>query len=262
MDRILKKISLRKLLMTLAFAMPTMAIAAGGGASFPNDDIDIDWSDKASMQRGAKLFSNYCLSCHEAGYSRYNRVGADLGLTDSQVSENLIFTTNSIGEKTKVGQLMTTTMTQKYAEEAFGTAPPDLSLIARSNGTHWLYNYLRGFYIDETRPMGVNNGVFPNVGMPHVLVDLEGTKKAIWETHDDGHGNKTEIIVGFEQLTEGSMTTAEYDVAVHDLVAFLDYVAEPYKEKRRSVGTGVLIFLSILLVLAYLMKKEFWKDIH
>jgi len=258
----MKNLRLKKILMTLAFVMPTMAIASGGGATFPNDDIDIDWSDKASMQRGAKIFSNYCLSCQAAGYSRYNRVGADLGISDEQVLESLVFTTDKFGEKTKVGELMKTTMTIEYAEEAFGTAPPDLTLIARSKGTHWLYNYLRGFYLDDTRPMGVNNGVFANVGMPHVLIDLEGTKKALWEMQDDGHGSKVNVIVGFEQVTKGSRTTEEFDADVHDLVAFLDYMAEPYKEKRRSVGVGVLIFLSFLLVLAYLLKKEYWKDIH
>jgi len=258
----MKNLSLKKILATLAFVMPTMAIANSGGASFPNDDIDIDWSDKAAMQRGAQVFVNNCLSCHSTGYSRYNRVGVDLGLSDEQVLENLVFTTNKLGEKTKVGQLMKTTMTTEYAEEAFGTAPPDLSLVARSRGTHWLYNYLRGFYLDDKRPLGVNNGVFANVGMPHVLVGMEGTKKAIWEEHEDEHGNKSEKIVGFEQVTKGSLTTEEYDATVHDLVAFLDYVAEPYKEKRRSVGVGVLIFLSFLLILSYLLKKEFWKDIH
>ncbi len=262
MDRIHSMLSMKKILMTLALVMPTMAIAAGVGATFPNDEIDIDWSDKASMQRGAQMFSNNCLSCHAAGYSRYNRVGADLGLTDQQVLDNLVFTTDKYGEKTKVGQLMTTTMTVDYAEQAFGTAPPDLSLIARSRGTDWLYNYMRGFYIDESRPMGVNNGVFDKVGMPHVLVELEGTKKAIWETQEDDNGNKSKVIVGFEQVTKGTLSTEEYDAAVLDLVAFLDYVAEPYKEKRQSVGVGVLIFLSFLLILTYLLKKEYWKDIH
>lgn len=258
----MKKLSLINIL-TLAFlAMPSSVLAAGGGAIFPNDDIDVDWDNKASMQRGAALFSNYCLSCHAAGYSRYNRVGVDLGISDELVSENLIFTTDETGEKTKVGELMTTTMSIAYAEEAFGIAPPDLSLIARSRGTHWLYNYLRGFYIDESRPMGVNNGVFANVGMPHVLADLEGLKKPIRETKDDGHGNQKEVIVGFEQVSEGSMSKEEYDAAVYDLVAFLDYMAEPYKQKRQNVGMGVIFFLFILLILAYLMKKEFWKDLH
>jgi ubiquinol-cytochrome c reductase cytochrome c1 subunit len=241
--------------------LPALSWAAGGPV-FPDDEISIDWSDKESMQRGASLFSNYCLSCHSVGYSRYNRVGKDLGISDDQVMENLIFTTDANGEKTKVGSLMKTTMTTDYAEAAFGTAPPDLSLIARSRGTHWLYNYLRGFYIDESRPLGVNNGVFPAVGMPHVLVELEGTKKVIKEMKDDGHGGEHEVIVGFEQVTAGTMTTEEYTQATRDLVAYLDYVAEPYKQTRKNVGTGVLIFLFFLLILTYLLKKEYWKDIH
>jgi len=252
----------KSLILVAGLLFPVLSLAAGGGPIFPDDEISIDWDDKASMQRGAALFTNYCMSCHGAAYSRYNRVGKDLGISDELVKENLVFTTDKYGEKTKVGSLMKTTMTVEYAEEAFGTAPPDLSLIARSRGTHWLYNYLRGFYIDENRPMGVNNGVFPNVGMPHVLVELEGLKKAKKEMQDDGHGGQREVIVGFEQVTEGSMTTEEYDQAVYDLVAFLDYLAEPYKQTRQNVGTGVLVFLFVLLILSYLLKKEYWKDVH
>ena len=251
----------KSLILFAGLLLPVMSWASGGTA-FPDDDISIDWDDKAAMQRGAALFTNYCLSCHSAGYSRYNRVGADLGISDAQMSENLIFTTDKYGEPTKVGSLMKTTMTTEYAEAAFGTAPPDLSLVARSRGTHWLYNYLRSFYVDETRPLGVNNGVFPAVGMPHVLVDLEGLKKARKEIVDDGHGGEHEVIVGFDQVTEGSMTAEEYDQAVRDLVAFLDYLAEPYKQTRQNVGTGVLIFLFFFLILTYLLKKEYWKDIH
>lgn len=252
----------KSLILVAGLLFPVLSLASGDVAIFPNDDISVDWNDKAAMQRGAATFSNYCLSCHAAGYSRYNRVGQDLGISDELVSENLIFTTNKYGEKTKVGELMKTTMTKEYAEAAFGTAPPDLSLVARSRGTHWLYNYLRGFYIDETRPFGMNNGVFPAVGMPHVLAELEGTKKLIMEEQDDGHGGKHHVMVGFEQVTAGSMTTEEYDQTVRDLVAFLDYLAEPYKQKRQNVGTGVLIFLFVLLILTYLLKKEYWKDVH
>ena len=241
---------------------PVVSWAAGGGPIYPDDDISIDWSDKASMQRGAALFANYCLSCHSAGYARYNRVGKDLGISDELMSENLIFTTDKYGERTKVGSLMKTTMTTEYAEQAFGTVPPDLSLVARSRGTHWLYNYLRGFYIDESRPMGVNNGVFPAVGMPHVLAELEGLKQAKKEMQDDGYGGQHEVIVGFEQVSEGSMSPQEFDQAMKDLVAFLDYLAEPYKQTRKNVGTGVLIFLFFFLILTYLLKKEYWKDVH
>ena len=240
----------KSFIVLLGLVLPVSVWAAGGGPIYPDDKITIDWDDKASMQRGAQLFVNYCLSCHSAGYARYNRVGKDLGISDELMLENLIFTTDKYGEKTKVGSLMKTTI------------PPDLSLIARSRGTHWLYNYLRGFYIDEARPMGVNNGVFPAVGMPHVLVELEGLKRARKEMQDDGHGGQTEVIVGFEQVTEGSMSTAEFDQAMKDLVAFLDYLAEPYKQTRKNVGTGVLIFLFFFGILAYLLKKEYWKDVH
>lgn len=252
----------KSLIVFVGLIFPAMSWAAGSGAMFPNDDISVDWDDKASMHRGAALFTNYCLSCHNAGYSRYNRVGKDLGISDELMSENLIFTTDKYGEKTKVGSLMKTSMSTEYAEAAFGTAPPDLSLVARSRGTHWLYNYLRGFYVDESRPLGVNNGVFPAVGMPHVLAELEGLKKAKKEMHDDGHGGQHEVIVGFEQVTQGSMSTQEFDQAVKDLVSFLDYLSEPYRQTRQNVGTGVLIFLAFFLVLAYLLKKEYWKDIH
>jgi ubiquinol-cytochrome c reductase cytochrome c1 subunit len=251
------------LVVIAALLMPTLGWSAGGGHTFPNDDIDIDWDDKASMQRGARTFVNYCMGCHEAGYSRYNRVGKDLGISDDLMSENLIFTTNADGEKTKVGELMTNAMTPEYGETAFGIAPPDLSLVARSRGVDWLYNYLRGFYVDESRTgVGVNNGVFANVGMPHVLAELQGLQIPKYRAQSDGHGGEQEVIVGFDIIKPGSMSKSEYDQTIYDLVAFLDYVAEPYKQTRRNVGTGVLIFLFGFLILAYLLKKEYWKDVH
>jgi len=139
------------LIIVAALIAPTLGWAAGGGVTFPNDKIEIDWDDKAAMQRGARTYVNYCMSCHSAEYSRYNRVGADLGISDDLVRDNLIFTSDIHGDKTKVGELMENTMQTAYAEEAFGVAPPDLSLIARSRGVDWLYNYLRGFYVDESR---------------------------------------------------------------------------------------------------------------
>lgn len=242
--------------------LPVLGWAAGGGATYPNDDIDVDWGDKAAMQRGAALFINYCMGCHSLEYMRYNRMGKDLGISDELLRENLIFTTDKNGELTKVGEQMRITMDKEYAETTFGTAPPDLTLIARSRGTQWLYNYLRGFYVDESRPFGVNNSVFPNVGMPHVLLGLEGLKKAVVETHKDAEGNEKAVIVGFEKISDGSMSEAEYNRAVKDLVSFLDYVGEPIKQKRKNVGVGVLIFLFIFLILAILLKKEYWKDVH
>lgn len=250
------------LIITAGLLLPAIGFGAGGH-TFPNDEIEIDWSDKAAMQRGARLFVNYCLSCHSASYSRFNRVGRDLGIPDDLVRDNLIFTTDINGHKTKVGELMKTTMTPTYAEEAFGTVPPDLSLVARSRGVDWLYNYLRGFYVDEAREgLGVNNGVFANVGMPHVLAELQGLQRPKYQSVTDAAGNEQEIIVGFELLEPGSMTPSEYDRAIHDLVAFLDYLAEPYKQTRKNVGKGVIIFLFFFLILAYWLKREYWKDVH
>jgi len=214
------------------------------------------------MQRGARTFVNYCMACHSANYSRFNRVGKDLGIPDEQVLENLIFTTDKFGEKTKVGELMKNTMTPEYAEKAFGVVPPDLSLIARSRGVNWLYNYLRGFYVDESLPLGMNNGVFEKVAMPHVLVGLQGYQKARKEMRLDGEGNESEVIVGFDIIKPGSLSKSEYDQTVYDLVGFLDYLSEPYRQTRIKVGKGVIIYLFVFLILAYLLKKEYWKDIH
>ena len=252
----------KSLIIVAGLLFPVLGWAAGGGATFPNDEIEVDWDDKASMQRGAKIFVNYCMGCHAAAYSRYNRVGLDLGISDQQMLDNLIFTTDKKGEKTKVGELMKINMTAEYAEEAFGIAPPDLSLIARSRGINWLYNYLRGFYLDESRPLGMNNGVFSNVGMPHAMVELQGIQTARKAIRTDSAGNETEVIVGFDIAEPGSQSKSEYDQTVYDLVAFLDYVSEPYRQTRHNVGTGVIIFLFIFLILAYKLKKEYWKDIH
>jgi ubiquinol-cytochrome c reductase cytochrome c1 subunit len=251
----------QRLIIVAALLLPAFAWAASE-ATYPNDKIDIDWSDKAAMQRGARTFVNYCMGCHSAKYSRYGRVGQDLGISDEMVLQNLIFTTDEKGQKTKVGALMETTMTKQYGEQAFGVAPPDLSLVARSRGVNWLYNYLRGFYVDESRPLGMNNGVFDSVAMPHALVELQGSQKARREMRPDGNGGEHEVIVGFDLIEPGSQSKSEYDATVHDLVAFLDYVAEPYKQTRKNVGTGVIIFLFLLLILTYFLKKEFWKDIH
>ena len=252
----------RLLIIVLGLLVPTLGLAAGGGHTFPNDSIEIDWDDKAAMQRGARTFVNYCLSCHSAGYSRYNRVAEDLGIPEDLMLQNLIFTTDRNGEKTKIGELMKTTMTPEYAEEAFGVVPPDLTLIARSRGVDWVYNYLRGFYVDDSVPMGMNNGVFARVGMPHVLVELQGYQAPKFRTIKDADGNDKDIIVGFDLIKPGELSKSDYDRTIHDLVAFLDYLGEPYKQTRQAVGTGVIIFLLLFLVLAYALKREYWKDVH
>jgi ubiquinol-cytochrome c reductase cytochrome c1 subunit len=204
-------------------------------------------NDQAALQHGAKLFVNYCLSCHGASYVRYNRL-MDIGLTEQQIKDNLMFTTEKIGDQ------MTVAMSRKDAKEAFGAWPPDLSLIARSrasesgSGADWLYTYLRGFYLDEKRPTGWNNVAFESVGMPHVLAELQGEQ--VMEDHK------------LKLAKPGKLTKEEYDNAVADLVGYLVWMAEPVAETRKRIGIIVLLFLGVLLVFAFLLKREFWKDVH
>lgn len=238
-----------------ALAMPMMASAAGGG--YHLDSANIDSGNEASLQRGARTFVNYCMGCHGLKYMRYNRMAKDLGLPEEAVFDNLIFTTDKSGERSKVGSLMTNTMTVDYAKEVFGTAPPDLSLIARSRGVDWLYTYMRTFYVDESRPVGVNNAVFPGVGMPHVLWELQGVQKPVYEEHDG-----KQALVGFEIVQEGSMNEREYNKLVRDLVNFLDYAAEPYKKDRQRFGMLALLFLFVFTWFAHKLYKEYWKDVR
>ncbi len=240
---------MKKLIIAMLFALPGAVMAAGGGVHLEHADIDL--SDKASLQRGAKLFTNYCLSCHSAAYQRYNRMGRDIGLSDDEVKDNLMFAAD------KVGETMTIAMPAEGAKKWFGNPPPDLSVIARARGVDWIYTYLKTFYIDESRPFGVNNAVFADVGMPHVLWELEGMKKAIKKTE----GEKT-VITGYELVTPGSMTEVEYDQAARDLTNFLAYTGEPVKLERQRLGIWVLLFLVILFVVSYALKKEYWKDVH
>ena len=242
---------MRKIILSfLLVFLPGLALAAGGGAHL--DKADIDLHNQQSLQRGAKLFVNYCLSCHSAQHMRYNRMGRDIGLTDGQVIENLMFASD------KIGNQMTIAMSRNDAKEWFGAPPPDLTLVARVRGADWLYTYLRTFYVDDTRPFGVNNIVFPSVGMPHVLWELQGVQKPVFKK--DAHGN--EVIDHLEVVEPGTMTTVEYDKAMRDLVNFLVYMAEPAKLERYALGVKVILFLLVFLVVAYLLKKEYWKDIH
>ena len=233
----------------LLAATPLLGQAAGGGVQL--DDADIDLSDQASLQRGARLFVNYCLSCHSAKYQRFNRTGKDLGLTDQEVKENLMFVTD------KIGDTMTIAMPATDAEVWFGTPPPDLSVIARARGSDWLYTYLRGFYLDDSRPFGVNNVVFKDVGMPHALWKLQGLQKAVFQAHEG-----QQVFDKFEQVTPGSMSPEAFDGAMRDLTAFLTYIGEPIQMERRAMGKWVLLFIAVFFVLAYLLKKEYWKDVH
>ena len=239
------------LLITL---MPALGLAAGGGVHL--DKADVDLTNQASLQNGAKLFVNYCLSCHSAAYMRYNRMAKDLGLSEEQVQDNLMFAAD------KVGETMTVAMPANDAKKWFGTKIPDLTVVARARGEDWLYTYLRTFYLDASRPWGVNNATFKDVGMPHVLWELEGLKQPVYEIHKDHEGNETKRIVRYEMVQAGKMSEAEYDNAVRDLVNFMVYMGEPAKLSRYNIGVWVLLFLALLFVVSYAMKKEFWKDVH
>jgi len=241
---------MKKLLFAFLLAVvPALSMAAGGGVHL--DDADIDVTDTESLQRGAKYFVNYCMGCHSAKYQRYNRMGQDLGLTVDEVKENLMFTTENIGDT------MTISMKPADAEKWFGVIPPDLSVTARSRGVDWIYTYLRSFYVDESRPFGVNNLVFPDVGMPHVMWQMQGLQKAVYKEVD---GRK--VVEKLEIAEPGSMNAEEFDGAMRDLTAFLSYVGEPIQVKRRAMGKWVLLFIGVFFILAYLLKKEYWKDIH
>ncbi len=207
--------------------------------------------DQASLQRGAKLYVNYCQSCHAMRYVRFKTMAKDLGIVDEkgevleeQVKTHLNFISDSIYDS------MINSMVPKEAEKWFGIAPPDLTLETRVRGTDWVYTYLKSFYIDPTRPWGVNNTVFPSVAMPHVLLGLQGEQILDPKTHQ------------LTLIKPGSLSTQEYDQVVTDLVNFLDYSAEPIKLKRQKMGIGVMIFLVVFLVFAYLLKREYWKDVH
>ena len=249
----------KQILITILSILPTFAFAAGGGAQLVSAPIDT--SDMESVKRGAKHFIDYCFSCHAAGYMRYNRIGRDTGMTDAEVREELIFTTNDKGEPTKVGSLMKVAMTDDYAKDAFGIAVPDLTLTARARGADWLYTYLRSFYVDPYRPTGVNNTVFPDVGMPNVLGSLQGMQRAVYKS-ETRQGVEVEYVDHLELAQPGSMSPEEFDMFLADLVNFMVYLAEPVQNERKSLGIKVLIFLAVFFVFAYLLKKEYWKDVH
>ena len=250
---------MKKYILILLLAIFPATSFASSGVHLDTAPIDI--YDKDSIKRGAKSFADYCFSCHSAKFMRFNRIAKDTGMSEEEVREMMIFTRNKKGKATKIGDLMTVSMTEDYARSTFGTAVPDLSLTARARGADWLYTYLRTFYADAYRPMGMNNIAFPDVGMPHVLWELQGIQKPVYVT-EDHNGVAVERIERFESVQAGSMTTEEYDAFVADLVNFMVYVAEPVQTERRDMGVYVLIFLAIFFVFAYLLKKEYWKDVH
>ncbi len=260
---------LKKMLAVLAF-VPTLVMANEGG--YPLDRAP-ERNDMAALQNGAKLFVNYCLNCHSASHMRYNRL-RDLGLTQEQIKENLLFT----GEK--VGELMTTTLNPKDGKKWFGAEPPDLSVIARARssgagtGADWLYTYLRTFYKDDSRPSGWNNMVFNNVGMPHALWELQGTQEikhmpvmaeasasAKHGKNAKAEGHDAHAVPQLAITKPGKMTKTEYDTAVADLVAYMSWMAEPVQTQRRQLGGWVLAFMSLLALLAWRLNASFWKEV-
>lgn len=238
---------LKNFLFLLA-AAPVVAFASGAGVHL--DKAPINVADQDSLQRGARVFVNYCLNCHSAVSMRYSRM-ENLGLTEEQIKGNLLFAAEKPGETMRVA------MSKGDSKAWFGAAPPDLSVIARSRGADWLYTYLRGFYRDETRATGWNNTVFDKVGMPHVMWNLQGEMVPVYKKEGEH-----EVIERLELVKPGSVTLAEYDAMMGDLINYLVWMGEPAQLQRKQLGVIVLLFLAVFFVVAYYLKKEFWKDIH
>ncbi len=239
--------------------MGTVARADSGGVAwdtFPTEKL----TDHAALQNGAKLFVNHCLNCHSASFVRYNRL-QDIGLTEAQIKQNLMFNAD------KVGDTMKSNLDIKSAKEWFGAAPPDLTLVARSradgakgSGSDYLYTYLRGYYRDSNRPTGWNNVAYPNVAMPHVMWDLQGERRPVFEKVVS-HGHEGQLFKGWEQVKPGTMNPREFDSQMGDLVAFLTWMAEPEQKSRVRTGIWVLIGLSLFALVAWRLNAAYWKDV-
>jgi len=241
---------MKKCLLLMLLVAP---LCAFGSSKITLDKALIDSHDILSLQRGVKTFVNYCLSCHSAEYMRYNRL-QDLGLSEQQIKDNLLLTTDRVGDTMKVA------MRYEDSKQWFVTPPPDLSVIARSRGQDWLYTYLRKFYRDDTSPSGWNNMVFDRVNMPHVLYELQGEQRLRIEKREM-HG-KEYIDYKLELVSPGKLKPLEYDMMVADLVNYLVYMGEPTKTSRIRIGIYTLFFLAVMLVVAYMLKREYWKDVH
>jgi ubiquinol-cytochrome c reductase cytochrome b subunit len=251
--------------------IPLKAVGAESAhacGSIPCDEFTADPSDKASLQSGAQLYMNYCMGCHSLQYSRYNRVAKDLGIPEDLMQEHLIF-----DPEVQIGELMENAMDERLAKVWYGVNPPDLTLVARARQPEWLYTYLRNFYRDDSRPYGVNNRVFKDVGMPHVMLELQGMQEcAMGPARADNGGVKRDPLTGEDILEEpcgqftiaekGSMEPEEFDAAMYDLVNFLSYTAEPMASERKRIGLFALLFIAIFFVFAWLLNREYWKDVH
>jgi ubiquinol-cytochrome c reductase cytochrome c1 subunit len=250
---------MKKILLGLALSLGLSGAALAAGGGIPLDKAPKRTNDMAALQNGAKLFVNYCLGCHSAAFMRYNRL-RDIGLNDKQIAENLTFTTD------KIGDTMKASINPNEAKAWFGKNPPDLTLVARSKssregpGVDYLYTLLRTYYRDDTKPTGWNNKAYPNIGMPHPLWELQGERRPVYEKVVS-HGKEVEVLKGWEQVKPGTMTPAEYDQNVGDLVAYLQWMAEPAQNSRIRIGVWVMIFLAAFTVVAWRLNAAFWKDI-
>jgi ubiquinol-cytochrome c reductase cytochrome c1 subunit len=247
-------------LLALFLAQPIAASSGGGHGLIQQSDANI--GDRESLQRGSKYFINYCLSCHSLKYMRYSRLAADLGLSEEEVMGSLNFT------GAKFGETMTVAMRPDDGTAWFGAPAPDLSLVARvkHGGADWIYSYLKAFYVDPKRPLGWNNMVFPGASMPHVLWELQGTQAAVYETQkshgSDGNEVDVQVFSHFEPITAGKLNTREYDQVARDIAAFLEYVGDPSASRRESIGWIAVLFLGFLTFCAWLLKTEYWSDVH
>lgn len=254
---------MKKYLVAFVIALFPLSVLAAGGAGPKLDHMEVDLHNKASLQRGMQIFVNNCLGCHSAQYQRYERAAVDLGIPLELAEQNLL-----LGDQ-KIGEQMTIAMGKADSGKWFGNPPPDLTLEARLRGTDWLYTYLRSFYKDPARPWGVNNVVFPDVGMPNVLEYLQGEQINTCTKDELLHAEKridplTGKAMGgcLTVSTQGQQSPEEFDKTIYDLVNFMAYIGEPSKLDSHRIGTYVLIFLFFFFFLAYALKKEFWKDVH
>lgn len=242
---------MKKIIIIVLLALYYSVCFASSGSQYPLDKMTPDLHDKASLQRGAKYFMNYCFGCHAMSFQRYQRVADDLGIPYDLMEDNLIF------NDAKIADLMKNGLSKEEGRKWFGIAPPDLTLAARVRGTDWLYTYLRSFYYDPKQTFGSNNMVFINVAMPNVLEPLQG--RLIKECKQEGGSESCTLV--HDSTVKGSMNAQEFDQAMYDLVNFMAYSSEPVKLERQRIGVYVLLFLAILLMFAWLLKREYWKDI-
>jgi ubiquinol-cytochrome c reductase cytochrome c1 subunit len=251
---------MKKFLISLCLVLGVAVPALAATEMIPLDKAPNKLNDLSSLQNGAKIFVNYCLNCHAAAYMRFNRL-KDIGLTDKQIKDNLLFTTDKVGDTMKIS------MDAKQGKDWFGGNPPDLTVIARSRsgqggtGADYLYTYLRTYYRDDTKATGWNNLAFPNVGMPHVLWELQGQRRPVYKEVMQ-HGHPTPVFAGWQQITPGKMTAVEYDTAVADLVNYMQWMSEPAQTTRVQIGVWVMLFLLIFMVIAWRLNASYWKDIR